>query len=100
MTNVRVRECDSHKTLFLAPTGAQGMLMSVCAAQSALEQSIFIFRLESTQKATKEQLSSQSITIRVIKSEPKILSLVSVVTSNLSILCVILEITIDKAVVS
>ena len=29
--------------LFLAPTGAQGMLMSVRPAQSALEQSIFIF---------------------------------------------------------
>ena len=69
------------------------MLMFVCAAQSALEQSIFNSISESTPKATKEQLSSQraireqsesnhraissqSNTIGVIQSEPKILRLV------------------------
>ena len=50
------------------------MLMSVRPAQSALEQSIFIFL---GQRALRKQSkSSQCITIRVIQSEPKILRLV------------------------
>ena len=57
---------------------------SVPSAVCCLEQSIFIFlgqrateQSESTQKALKEHSeSSQSIKIRVIQSEPKILRLV------------------------
>ena len=77
-------------TIFLAPTGAQGMLMCVCPslrpAQSALEQSIFIFL---GQRALREQAKSnqalrehsegtqRALKIRVIPSEPKILRLVT-----------------------
>ena len=63
---------------FLAPTGAQEMLifihMFVRSVQVCLKQSIFIFL---GQQALREQSeSNQSLKIRVIQSEPKILRLV------------------------
>ena len=70
------------------------MLMSVRVCQTCLEQSIFIFlaqralreqsssqgeHSESTKRTLREHLeSSQSIKIRVIQSEPKILRLVEI----------------------
>ena len=63
----RNRLCRLVRTQILAPTGAQGMLLSVCpsvcAAQTCLEPSIFIFlgqralrgHSENTQRAQREQ---------------------------------------------
>ena len=50
----------------------------LCGTKCSRAVNLHLSRSESTQKATKEQLSSQSIAIRVIQSEPKILRLVSV----------------------
>ena len=60
---------------FLAPTGAQEMLMFVLMAKVCLiEQSIFIFL---GQRSLRKQSGNiKSIEIRVIQSEPKILRLV------------------------
>ena len=83
--------------VFLALTGAQAVLISVCPGQTCLGQSIFNFLTQRTlkehsdnnqrairehsdnnQRAIREQSeSNQSIKIRVIQSEPKILRLVT-----------------------
>ena len=61
---------------FLAPTGAQGMLMSVCPSGTKCSRAVnlHLSRSESTQKATREQSEHYN---KVIQSEPKILRLVS-----------------------
>ena len=73
---------------FLAPTGAQEMLMFVCSVQTCLEQSIFIFlgqraieHSENTQTTVKEQSKKSQRALKALKSEshqsePKILRLV------------------------
>ena len=82
------------KTLFLAPTRAQETLMFVCPSISNLSRAVnlHLFRSEITQKAIRalrkrsentqkairvQWESTQSIKIRVIQSEPKILRLVA-----------------------
>ena len=65
-------------SLLLAPTGAQGVTLSVCLSvrpsvcvgQFCLEQSIFIFLRESNQAVREHSESNQSMKIRVIQSEP------------------------------
>ena len=60
-----------HRNYFLAPTGAQGMLMSVCQGQVCLEQSIFIFlgqraikEHSESNRAVKKQLESYSRSLK------------------------------------
>ena len=76
---LKTNKVTSDLTQLLAPTGAQEMLMFVRSVQTCLEQSIFIFLGQRSIRAVREREdseSNQSIQIKVIQSEPKILRLV------------------------
>ena len=60
---------NSHVINFLAPTRAQGMLISVCMYQTCLEQSIFIFLGQSALGGPSEHLESSKRAIRALKSK-------------------------------